>query len=240
MNNINNIVSIINEYGGAASLEDILSAYVKQWHILPVAENKQKIKSTLISYNGKKVFFDKETEQWLTEKPSKNTPSKSYYGKQLKSHTSELSKNVSAEKFELIFKYFMRQADENAISKKSNGGKKSKYLDNCYFDGANFYTQYGQGAATKTPHINWWVLSIYYLPDTGEITMGIEEFRYRHLNKMNPIAHKFVGNKKERVAVFYETMKDTIDYNELYEVFIDVSEEIMRLGIVDYNTDNTD
>ena len=52
MNNINNIVSIINEHGGAASLEDILSAYVKQWHILPVAENKQKIKSTLISYNG--------------------------------------------------------------------------------------------------------------------------------------------------------------------------------------------
>ena len=74
MNNIDNIVSAINDNGGTASLDDILAAYVRQWHILPVPENKHKIKSTLELHEGKKVFFDKETDLWTTE-PKDTKPS---------------------------------------------------------------------------------------------------------------------------------------------------------------------
>ena len=152
--------------------------------------------------------------------------------------TSELCKSISVETFELIFKDFLRQADDNAKTGKSNGGTKSKYSDNCFFDGADLHTNYGQGAATKTPHLNWWVLSIYYLPDNGNIIMGIEDYRYPYLNQMQPNTFKNVGNKKDKVAVFYETSKATINYKELYDKFIDVAEQIMRLGVVDYNTSN--
>lgn len=149
---------------------------------------------------------------------------------------SKLRQGVSAEKFELIFKEFIRQADENAKTGKSFGGKKPKYLSNYYFDGAELCCHYGQGAASKTPYLNWWSLSIYYIPENGRIIMGIENNRYPHLNKMKPISHRFVGNKKDKVAVFYEATKDAIDYKELYDNFIDVAEQIMRLGVIDKNT----
>ncbi|MCR4615835.1 MAG: hypothetical protein K5756_06780 [Clostridiales bacterium] len=157
------------------------------------------------------------------------------------SRTSELCKNVSVEKFELIFKDFMRQADDNAKTGKSFGGKKPKYLDNCFFDGADLGYHYGQGAAAKTPYLNWWVLSIYYLPENGKIIMGIEniganESRYPYISQMKPITYKYVGNKKYKVAVFYETTKETIDCGELYDNFIDIAEQIMRLGVCDYTT----
>lgn len=61
--------------------------------------------------------------------------------------------------------------------------------------------------------------------------MGIEEKRYPHLCKMKPLGFKQIGNKKETVAVFYETLKDRVDYSELYERFISVAEEIMTLGL---------
>ena len=149
---------------------------------------------------------------------------------------SELRKNVSAEKFELIFKDFLRQADDNAKTGKSFGGKTPKSLDNCFFDGAHLRCHYGQGAASKTPYLNWWVLSIYYLPNNGNIVMGIEDYRYPYIDQMKPIIHKFVGNKQDKVAVFYETTKSTLNYKDLYNHFVDVAEQIMKLGVVDYNT----
>ncbi len=149
---------------------------------------------------------------------------------------SELSQNVSAEKFELIFKDFLRQADDNAKTGKSFGGKTPKSLDNCFFDGAHLRCHYGQGAASKTPYLNWWVLSIYYLPNNGNIVMGIEDYRYPYIDQMKPIIHKFVGNKQDKVAVFYETTKSTLNYKDLYNHFVDVAEQIMKLGVVDYNT----
>ena len=157
-------------------------------------------------------------------------------GRDFDSHASELCKNVSVEIFERIFKDFMRQADDNAKIGKSFGGKKPKYLDNCFLDGADLGYHYGQGAAAKTPYLNWWVLSIYYLPENGKIIMGIEAHRYPYLNKMKPITYKIIGNKNDKVAVFYETTKETIDYEELYNYFIDVAEQIMRLGVCDNTT----
>ena len=149
---------------------------------------------------------------------------------------SELRQKVDVETFELIFREFLRQSDDNAITKKSFGGKKSKYLDNTRFDGADLLTQYGQGAASKTPHINWWVLSIYYLPNNGKIIMGIEADRYPHLDKMKPISYKDIGGRDVKIAVFYETTKNTLNYVELYDTFLDVAEQVMRLGVVDKNT----
>ncbi len=61
--------------------------------------------------------------------------------------------------------------------------------------------------------------------------MGIEENRYSHLNQMSPVKYEKIGNKKEKVAVFYETAKDNIDFVELHKVFIDTAEEIMSLGL---------
>lgn len=80
MNNIDNIVSAINDNGGEATLDDILTTYVRKWHILPVPENKLKIKSTLVLFDGKKVFFNKETGLWSTERSSLNNSSRSNSG----------------------------------------------------------------------------------------------------------------------------------------------------------------
>ena len=144
---------------------------------------------------------------------------------------SELRQNVTPEKFEAAFTVFLEQAEKNAISGKSHGGRTPYGFEkNTYFDGANFVYHYGQGAASKTPYINWWVLSVYYIVEKGSIVMGIEEKRYPHLNQMKPLRYKQIGNKRENVAVFYETLKDRIDYAVLYERFIS-AEEIMALGL---------
>ena len=65
--------------------------------------------------------------------------------------------------------------------------------------------------------------------------MGIESDRYPHLNQMNPISHKSFG-KDRKIAVFYKSTKSSLNYEDLYESFLDVSEQIMKLGIVDKNT----
>lgn len=80
---------------------------------------------------------------------------------------SELSQIFDIRAFENTFSAFLAQADKNAETKKSEGGqtpfgfnKKPK------FDGADLSTHYGQGAASKTPYLNWRVVSIYYLTDS--------------------------------------------------------------------------
>ena len=69
------------------------------------------------------------------------------------------------------------------------------------------------------------------MPENGNIIIGIEVDRYPFINKMKPIRTAQIGNKKVDIAVFYETTKAKLDYGELYEKFLDTSEEVMRLGL---------
>ena len=151
---------------------------------------------------------------------------------------SELRRVMTAERFEKAYKIFMEQADKNSVSKKSNDERlplgitkedddRIKEIDGWGRFGVGQH--YGQGAASKTPYINWFVVSIYYLPDAGNIVMGIERDRYPKLNQMNPIRFVQIGNKKTDVAVFYESSRNGVNFRELYESFISVSEEVMRL-----------
>ena len=146
---------------------------------------------------------------------------------------SKLRQYVTLEKFERAYKEFMKQAEKNAVSGKSEGTKTPfGFWDNNYFDGAHMLNQYGYGAASKAPHINWWVLSIYYIVETGDVVMGIEEDRYSHLKELpGIIGYVQMENKKMRVASFYESTKDNIDYEIIWTRFIDISEKIMELGL---------
>lgn len=157
--------------------------------------------------------------------------------------TSELRKNVTAELFEKAYLKFIEQADNNAITGKSEG-KKTPYgfSEKNRFDGADFLQQFGHGAASKAPHMNWWVVSIYYIVETGEIILGIEENRYPALSsiKIKPLMFKRIGNKNEDVAVFYEATKETVNYAELHECFLNVCEEVIRLGLHGEKADSND
>ena len=148
--------------------------------------------------------------------------------------TSDLSKVVTASAFEKAYTAFIEQADENAKSGKSNGKKiPFGFSERPYCDGAHFMAHYGQGAASATPYMNWWAVSIYYLPANGNIVMGIEANRYPHLREMQikPLRYEQIGKKKVSIAVFYSTNKSNVNYNELYDKFIDVCEEVKRLGL---------
>ena len=145
---------------------------------------------------------------------------------------SELRRHVTADKFEKAFREFIEQADKNVISKKSQGSKKPLgYESGNIFDGGNLSQHFGQGAASKTPYLNWWVVSIYYLTDSGNIIIGIEADRYPHLHKMKPLRNELIGNKKVNVAVFYSVSKNSVNYNSLYDKFIEISEVVMKLGL---------
>ena len=149
-------------------------------------------------------------------------------------HTSELSVVLDENTFIKSFEAFIQQADDNAVSGKGIGGQTPfGFSGKPKCDGADVSTHYGQGGASKTPYMNWWVVSVYYIPSTGNIAMGIEENRYPHLKEMaiRPLRYAQIGNKKERIALFYATTKARIDYAELYEKFLVVCEEVMRLGL---------
>lgn len=147
---------------------------------------------------------------------------------------SELQQVITGELFEKIYEAFITQADENAISGKAHGGQTPMFFSKkpkC--DGAEVCTHYGQGSASKTPYLNWWVVSIYYLPEQGNIYVGIEEDRYAHLSEMQIKPREFlqIGNKNSKIATYYSTKKGNIDYSELYSNFIIVCEDVMRLGL---------
>ncbi len=155
-----------------------------------------------------------------------------------KNNSSELSRTLTEDIFEKAYSLFIEQADKNAISKKSHGDKLpygiTKEDDNRIkeIDGGGRFgvgQHFGQGAASKTPYINWYVVSIYYSPDDGSIIMGIEKDRYPKLKHMEPRRYTQLGNKKTEVAVFFQSSKDNLDYEKLYEAFINVSEQVMRL-----------
>lgn len=152
-------------------------------------------------------------------------------------HTSELSKVVPADAFEKAYKDFIRQADENAETGRGRGKKiPYGYSEKPFCDGAYFKPQYGQGAASSTPYMNWWVVSVYYLPKSGNIVLGIEKGRYPYLNEMTikPVKTDKLGSLD--MHYFYSTNVHAVDYSELYERFICLCEEVMRLGLVDKNT----
>lgn len=97
-------------------------------------------------------------------------------------------------------------------------------------DGHLFKAQYGQGAASVTPYMNWWIVSIYYLPTSGKILLGIEEERcVNFLTKIDiePIKYEQIGNKKTNIAVFYESHRNNINYSELYDEFVSVCEAVL-------------
>ena len=145
---------------------------------------------------------------------------------------SELRENLTLELFEKVFNQFVKQADANAKSGKSKGSKNLiGVLEDNEFDGATLTQHFGQGNASKTPYINWWVVSIYYIPFQNRIVMGIEEERYSHIKDMSPVKYERFDNRNGNIAVFYETSKDSINYTELYENFLSVSEEVMMLGL---------
>lgn len=145
---------------------------------------------------------------------------------------SALRRAVTVEKFKAAYTNFMIQADRNAVSLKGNGSRTPYGFEtNRDFDGARISQHFGQGAASMTPYLNWWVVSIYYITSTRMIVMGIEEDRYPHINKMKPLRYERIGNKNTRVAVFYSTPKANINWEELQAAFIRVSEEVMRLGL---------
>ncbi len=154
---------------------------------------------------------------------------------------SEMRRNVTTEQFEKAFLEFMNQADKNALSGKSEGKQAPFGLSDHYrFDGANLHQHFGQGAASKTPYMNWWVVSIYYIVETGGIFLGIEEKRYSALNsiQVKPISLKKIGKKNVNVVVYYEATKETVNFSELYERFLKVCEEVMRLGLHGENDSN--
>lgn len=128
-------------------------------------------------------------------------------------HTSELSRVVNRESFASAYRKFMEQAEENSISQKSHGSRVpygfSKQM--ILVDGGNFCQHFGQGTASKTPYMNWWVVSIYYLVDSGRIIIGIEEDRYPFVKQMKPVRYERIGNKKVDVAVFYSTSKSKMN-----------------------------
>lgn len=150
-------------------------------------------------------------------------------------HNSELSRILDLKRFEEVFKDFLKHADENAVSGRGRGGHiPYGFSKKPMCDGGDLSTHYGQGGASKSPYLNWWVVSIYYLPVSGNIVVGIEADRkYPYLKSMTikPIRYSIIGNRSEDTAIFYSTTKSDIDYEKLYEAFLNVCEEVMRLGL---------
>ena len=147
---------------------------------------------------------------------------------------NQLKEMMSVKSFENAYQHFIEQADKNAISGKGEGSRKPygfSTVPACI--GKQLNTKYGQGAASSTPYMNWWVVSIYYTPKTGDIKIGIEEERYLHLQDMSisPVSYELIGNKKVRTAIFYSTTTANLDYAVLYEEFLKVVDDVVRLEI---------
>lgn len=145
---------------------------------------------------------------------------------------SEIRQKFDISAFENAFEAFLEQADKNAISKKAEGGQVPFGFNekiNC--DGANIATHYGQGGASTTPFLNWGVVSIYYTPENGNIDLGIESDRFPSMTQMKiePLQYSQIGNKKVDVAIFYSTSKTNIDFKMLYDKFLNVCEEVIRI-----------
>jgi len=182
------------------------------------------------------IFYDEDEDEdednveecsQMSDKGKNNTANKA-------EHTSELRQRVTAAAFKEAYKAFIAQADENASSGKAKGSQTPYgFPEKPKCDGEHFKCQYGQGTPSAAPYMNWSVVSIYYLPNSEDIIMGIEEDRYSHFKEMSikPLRYAQIGNKKVRTLVFYSTNKSRVDvdYGELYEKFISVCEEVIQI-----------
>lgn len=150
---------------------------------------------------------------------------------------SELSEVLNYAKFEESMKYFIKQAEDNAITKKSSGvkgpvGIVGKSGHTMKVSGKSLGQTFGHGAASGAPYFNWFVVSIYYIVSKKEFELGIERDIYPHVNKMKPIAYDILPkNKNNRIAVFYDTYKDKLDMEDLYENFIKICDQVYELGL---------
>lgn len=151
--------------------------------------------------------------------------------KNVSKKADELRSLITYEIFKEAYSKFIDQADKNAITGNAQGSRTPYGFPVNHLYGYRLQQQFGQGRATKTPYLYWHVVSIYYLPETGKIIIGIEENRYIHLKEMEYKKLITIGNKAKRVAVFYESNKDVIDYKALYDNFIRASDEVVNLGI---------
>ena len=173
------------------------------------------------------INADRKKNSILTETKEK-TPAAA------NAHVSELSTVVTWQVFQQAYERFMEQAEKNAITGKSNGSRTPYGFDSVPIcDGAKFRQRFGQGAASATPYMNWWVVSVYYIVESRDIMIGIEEGRYPYLNDMRvkPIRVESVGKRQNRIAVYYSVNKETVNFESLYGVFLALCEEVMRLGL---------
>ena len=148
-------------------------------------------------------------------------------------NTSGLSKVVTKEMFAKAYVDFMKQADENAITGKGKGSRTPsgfENLKNKRIDGWMVSQHFGQGGASLTPYINWYVVSVYYIVNQSRIVIGIEKDRYKKVDEMKHLGFEQIGNKNTKIAVFYETSKADVDFDVLYDEFIRVAEEVYRIG----------
>lgn len=209
MNSVTKISTILESHGNTLSLTELVKEISQKYHIV---NDKHLFTAVKYAYETNKKQFE--------------------HTDPIKVGTSELSRIISYEKFEKAYGSFIEQADKNVMTKKGEGSKIP-----LGFDGENvinnwkFSQHFGQGAASRTPYISWFVVSIYYVIENAKIIVGIEKERYPHLDKMNPIKIEEVGKKDRYVAIFYECNKNNIDYKELYEHFISISEQVINLGV---------
>ena len=208
MNNIAKISAVLKTLGNEISLTDLVDEISRKYHIV---NDEHLFTAIKYAYETNKQLFE--------QKP-------------ILKGESELSRIITFEKFQKAYSSFIEQADKNVMTRKGEGSKTP-----FGFDGDNiinnwsFSQHFGQGAASRTPYVNWFVVSIYYVIESAKIIVGIEKERYPHLDKMNPIKIEEVGKKDRYVAVFYECDKNNIAYKELYEHFISISEQVINLGV---------
>ena len=214
MINLDKIVEVWESLEQDASITDLVGAISRKYHIANDAPLFYYVKSIM---NAKKHLFVRHVQP------------------QTAIIENELSKIVTYEKFEIAYSKFLEQADNNVKSKKSEGSKTpygfSFEANQNVICGGGFSQHFGQGAASKTPYMSWHVVSIYYVVESQKIVLGIEEARYPHLKKMEQIKTESIGKKDRNVAIFYECSKNSIDYKELYNKFMSVSNRVMELGL---------
>lgn len=144
---------------------------------------------------------------------------------------SELRRNITEKIFEKAFTLFIEQANKNQSSEKANGTMVPYGFKNIpTFDGEKFKVQYGQGRASKTPYMNWWVVSIYYIPKSGDIILGIEIERFKHWKaiSLKPLGLQKIGGRSNNVAIYYSTNKNKLNIIELYHNFINLCDKVIK------------
>ena len=176
-----------------------------------------------VDFNGVKRIFPDMKYLAIDDNPNEKYNSDIY-------HNNDEAKELTKNNFEGIFSKFMQQALENSKTGKAEG-KKIKYTAQD-LNNREILLQYGQGKASKAPHINWDIVDIYYIVEKAKLIVGIEYDKHRDkVNQMKSIKHIKIDtfDNNQTVAVFYETPIDKINFEELYCMFINVSKEIIRI-----------